>query len=165
MLSFTFLFWKPYWLLYDLSSTFGHHITVVDVMLQASFDGCHLRHRPATDVHRHGVTVRARTRSARSDPDERSLTPGLHSVTPDRALHLPKTYLTRQGALLLFTPSEVAADLTQKDRKCLQKMIVQQSREDCARGFGNLLRLAQSVLMYGGEVSGQHADNTRTIPG
>ena len=70
----------------------------------------------------------------------------------DRELLLPKTYTTRKGALVLFTPPGEFS-LTECDKVYLDKAFSADNYVDYAGTFGSLARLAQSVLMYGNQVS------------
>ena len=73
------------------------------------------------------------------------------SFRGDRELLLPKTYTTRKGALVLFTPPGEFS-LTEFDKVYLNKAF-SDNYIDYANTFGSLARLAQSVLMYGDDVS------------
>ena len=74
------------------------------------------------------------------------------SYRGDRELLLPKTYTTRKGALMLFTPPGEFS-LTEGDKVYLDKAFSADNYVDYANTFGSLARLAQSVLMYGNQVS------------
>ena len=74
------------------------------------------------------------------------------SVRGDRELFLPKTYTTRKGALVLFTPPGEFS-LTDYDKVYLNKAFSSETFVDYASTFGSLACLAQSVLMYGDNVS------------
>ena len=69
-------------------------------------------------------------------------------------LVLPKTYLTRKGAIVLFTaPDNLDLETNNDDdqRKVGEQMF-DITQNELNKKFGNLTRFAQSVLSYGDEV-------------
>ena len=74
---------------------------------------------------------------------------------PNGELVLPKTYLTRKGALLLFTaPDTVDIEPDSKvEENGENREMFDVTQNELNRKFGNLARFAQSVLTYGDDVS------------
>ena len=96
--------------------------------------------------HRHGFTVTSRTRSAliNTPTGERE----------DGQLVIPKTYVTRKGAMVLFSaPENVKLDLSEKDKKALKGKLLRKRNGDIETKFGTLARFTKSVLSFGDDVS------------
>ncbi|KAK7107477.1 apical junction molecule ajm-1-like isoform X3 [Littorina saxatilis] len=91
--------------------------------------------------HKHGVTVTPRT--GRGVPY-----PHPPQLKEDGCLELPKTFLTRKGALLLFAAPDAAP---QKDhmRTRISRKPKKQELIDLSLKLGTLERLSLSVLQYG----------------
>ena len=97
--------------------------------------------------HRHGVTIGPRMPSAR-------LTSATYrGEKSDGELVLPKTYTTRKGALVLFTPGGEELSLSLSQQKQLSKDFLKANQVDLSAKFGSLTRFAHSVLTFGDEVS------------
>ena len=96
--------------------------------------------------HRHGFTVTSRTRSALIN------TPA--GEREDGQLVIPKTYVTRKGAMVLFSaPENVKLDLSEKDKKALKGKLLRKRNGDIETKFGTLARFTKSVLAFGDDVS------------
>ena len=98
------------------------------------------------DYHPHGITISPRLYSAatKAQPSEKS----------NGELVLPKTFITRKGALMLFTAPNDFDELLEDDNLYLKKahrFLRTHYAEQIAK-LGNLSRLAQSILMFGDEV-------------
>ena len=95
--------------------------------------------------HRHGVTVTPRTQTAR---------PTLADYErPSGELVLPKTFTTRNGALLLFTHASQEFGLSDAQKRTLQRDLLKVRQTELSAKFGTLTRFAQSVLSFGDDVS------------
>ena len=95
--------------------------------------------------HKHGVTITPRAQG-RGFPY-----PSQPHPKDDGCLELPKTYLTRKGALLLFSATDAPPE---KDhmRPRLPRKRKQQELIDLSLKLGTLERLSLSVLQYGDQV-------------
>ncbi|XP_064612038.1 apical junction molecule-like [Liolophura sinensis] len=93
-------------------------------------------------VHRHGVTVSSRVKSASSS---------FRTSIPDGSIALPKTYLTRKGALLLFSSPEEEEynPLRGFSQQYQPRGINKDNLIDLSLNIGTLQRLTSSVLQYG----------------
>ena len=79
---------------------------------------------------------------------------------------LPKTYLTRKGALLLFTAPDTLVIETEpgtEEEHGNNSKLFSITQNELNKKFGNLARFAQSVLNYGDDVSDLSTEmNTNT---
>ena len=73
----------------------------------------------------------------------------------DGEMVLPKTFLTKKGAILLFTaPESLDLDLTEHEKKILHKRMKKKDVvSDMVKKIGTIDRLSKSVLMFGDEAS------------
>ncbi|XP_071113328.1 titin homolog isoform X2 [Haliotis cracherodii] len=102
----------------------------------------------STRPHRHGITVSPR--APNSVPATAPGNCGIRFQNCDGKLDLPKTFLTRKGALLLFT----APDDSEQTNVPSQRFHRRQKGKqliDLSLKLGTLDRLCKSVLQYGGE--------------
>ena len=75
-----------------------------------------------------------------------------HAESQDGKLELPKTYVTRSGALFLFTaPNNV--ELTEQQKLDLRQGLSRIRNTELKSKFGTLAKFTRSVLNYGNEVS------------
>ena len=102
--------------------------------------------------HHHGITVspRAPSSMSRHPPGEK---PAMEK--PDGELLLPKTFITRKGALMLFSAPDDVASLSMEDKLYMKKArrLLRRRYTDQIAKFGKLSRLAQSILIFGDEVN------------
>ncbi|XP_074650867.1 uncharacterized protein LOC141905743 isoform X3 [Tubulanus polymorphus] len=89
-------------------------------------------------IHRHGVTVRYNNDQS---------TELYHKQ--DGELLLPKTNLTRKGALLLFVAPEKVPGLTETEKQFMRKRLQNMNMIELNEKIGTIQRLGQSVLQYG----------------
>ena len=102
------------------------------------------------------VATITRTKSAGPPPSVAS-----SREKADGELVLPKTFITRSGALLLFTaPSSV--QLSSEQKQLLKKGIADARGTQLQNKFGTLAKFAQSVLSYGEQVSLFHLHESTT---
>ena len=98
------------------------------------------------DYHPHGITVSPRLYppSPKSQPSEK----------PNGELVLPKTFITRKGALMLFTAPDDFDKLSEDDKFYVRKAhhILRKHYAEQITKLGKLSRLAQSILIFGDEV-------------
>ena len=96
--------------------------------------------------HRHGFTVTSRMRTALIN------TPT--GEKEDGQLVIPKTYVTRKGAMVLFSaPENVKLDISEKDKKVLKGKLLKNRNGEIETKFGTLARFTKSVLAFGDDVS------------
>ncbi|XP_005098661.1 rootletin [Aplysia californica] len=90
-------------------------------------------------IHRHGVTVTPRAKTV----------PTPIPVTDDGQLHIPKTYLTRKGALVLFTGPERVPQEAKKTPRVQKKKQRHKDVLDLSLKLKTMERLSLSVLQFG----------------
>lgn len=101
------------------------------------------------ETHRHGITVTPRSRAASAIS---------YSIKEpvDGKINLPKTYLTRKGALVLFTAPEDEDEENQQYDPRQEKIIrLQRANQiiDTSLRLGTSGRLSKAILQFGDEVS------------
>ena len=78
-------------------------------------------------------------------------------VTDDGQLHIPKTYLTRKGALVLFSgPGVQQAEAPKKTPRGAPRKKRHKDLIDCSLKLRTLERLSMSVLQFGDKVMRIH---------
>ena len=108
--------------------------------------------------HRHGVTIRPTSRCTNiSRAKSAASTYTSYSGQKEHGeLKLPKTFLTRKGALLLFSSPDPDQELSEKEKDYLQharKLLKHRYKDYCSKLGGSVDRLVQSILMFGDQVS------------
>ena len=72
----------------------------------------------------------------------------------DGQLVIPKTFVTRKGAMVLFSaPDNIKLDISEQDKRQLKRKLLRDRNMDVESKFGTLARFAKSVLAFGDEVS------------
>ncbi|KAK7494360.1 hypothetical protein BaRGS_00014463 [Batillaria attramentaria] len=101
-----------------------------------------------SEHHKHGVTVTPRTpgRGVHIAPAPPTTAPKDNGTC---TLDLPKTFLTRKGALLLFTAPEGLPEKDHVKPRGIRRKRKQQELIDLSLKLGTLERLQLSVLQYG----------------
>ena len=101
-----------------------------------------------SETHRHGFTVTSRIRTA--------LVNSPIGEKEDGQLVIPKTYVTKKGALVLFSaPDDVKLDLSEKDKRFLKRKLLRNRTGGIEDKFGTLTRFTKSVLAFGDDVSNE----------
>ena len=108
--------------------------------------------------HRHGVTIRPTSRCTNISraKSAASTYTSYSGQKVDGELKLPKTFLTRKGALLLFSSPDPDQELSEKEKDYLQharKLLKHRYKDYCSKLGGSVDRLVQSILMFGDQVS------------
>jgi len=114
--------------------------------------------------HRHGVTVGQMSRSSTSLSFRSNHTAATHPhvqlsrehTMPDGQLAIPKTYLTRKGALLLFSSPNDTVRNEEGDSGLLSRQKMAQINKlnvaELCNKLGTMERLSLSILQYGDQV-------------
>ena len=72
----------------------------------------------------------------------------------DGQLVIPKTYVTRKGAMVLFSaPEDITLNISEKDKRRLKRKLLRDRNVDVESKFGTLARFTKSVLAFGDEVN------------
>lgn len=96
-----------------------------------------------TEVYKHPVTPKPRPHTAAAAYSK-----------GESQIQLPKTYITRKGALLLFTApeNELQTERNSFRQKLYNKLVKSSNSNDFIQRLGTLERLSLSILKFGDEV-------------